>query len=213
MPPTRRKPANASTRNQPTLTFGPPSTKVTKPSVPSQNKKASRKSTQDELKNAPATESVTPEPEAEDVKLESEIVDVKSEPEAIESPRRLAIRKQSAAAQAEGSEAEQQAKKIPEESLRKYWQGKEDERLAPRVHQGEIGFHEKILRHFDLSSQYGPCIGIPRMKRWKRADGLGLKPPMEVLAVLLIEEKKKNNTTAERAFMDGLLTSRLAVNE
>ena len=50
------------------------------------------------------------------------------------------------------------------------------------------------------------------MKRWKRADGLGLKPPIEVLAVLIKEEKNKN-TRAERAFMDGLLTSRLAVNE
>ena len=50
------------------------------------------------------------------------------------------------------------------------------------------------------------------MKRWKRADGLGLKPPIEVLAVLMREEGKGNGT-AERAFMDGLLTSRLAVNE
>ena len=50
------------------------------------------------------------------------------------------------------------------------------------------------------------------MKRWKRADGLGLKPPIEVLAVLMKEEKNKN-MKAERAFMDGLLTSRLAVNE
>lgn len=50
------------------------------------------------------------------------------------------------------------------------------------------------------------------MKRWKRADTLKLKPPVEVLAVLMKEEKVKN-TKAERAFMDGLLTSRLAVND
>jgi DNA polymerase delta subunit 4 len=50
------------------------------------------------------------------------------------------------------------------------------------------------------------------MRRWKRADGLGLKPPIEVLAVLMKEEKG-GNKTVERAFMDGLLTSRLAVNE
>ena len=50
------------------------------------------------------------------------------------------------------------------------------------------------------------------MKRWKRAEGLGLKPPVEVLAVLLKEENSKN-LKAERAFMDGLLTSRLAINE
>ena len=50
------------------------------------------------------------------------------------------------------------------------------------------------------------------MKRWKRAQGLGLHPPIEVLAVLLKEEAAKNGK-AERAFMEGLLTSRLAVNE
>jgi hypothetical protein len=57
------------------------------------------------------------------------------------------------------------------------------------VHQESIPLHEKILRHFDLSSQYGPCIGIPRLTRWRRANGLGLQPPIEVLAVLLREEE------------------------
>jgi hypothetical protein len=47
------------------------------------------------------------------------------------------------------------------------------------------------LRHFDLSSQYGPCIGIPRLARWRRANTLGLEPPIEVLAVLLREEDGK----------------------
>lgn len=58
------------------------------------------------------------------------------------------------------------------------------------VHQGDVHLHEKILRHFDLSSQYGPCIGIPRLDRWKRAFNLGTEPPIEVLAVMLKEEKK-----------------------
>ncbi len=30
-----------------------------------------------------------------------------------------------------------------------------------------------------------PCIGIARIKRWQRAQRLGLNPPVEVLAVLL----------------------------
>lgn len=50
--------------------------------------------------------------------------------------------------------------------------------------------YEKILRHFDLSSEYGPCIGITRLNRWKRAQSLSLNPPIEVLAVLLREEAK-----------------------
>lgn len=71
------------------------------------------------------------------------------------------------------------------------------------MHQQQLSVHEKILRHFDLSSQYGPCVGIPRVRRWKRAEGLGLKPPIEVLAVLLKE--REGGEGKERAFMDGLL--------
>ena len=50
------------------------------------------------------------------------------------------------------------------------------------------------------------------MKRWKRAEKLGLGPPVEVLGVL-VKEERSGNGKAERAFMEGLLTSRLAVNE
>ncbi|CAG7970350.1 unnamed protein product [Penicillium nalgiovense] len=60
---------------------------------------------------------------------------------------------------------------------------------------------EKILRHFDLSSQYGPCVGIARIKRWRRANQLKLNPPIEVLAVLL-----KGKSTKERAHIDELLS-------
>lgn len=95
------------------------------------------------------------------------------------------------------------------------------------VHQENLGLEEKILRHFDLSSQYGvrcpffldvstgdilgleattanvdqPCIGIARLKRWRRANMLKLNPPIEVLAVLL-----KDKTVEERAHMDRLLS-------
>jgi len=51
-----------------------------------------------------------------------------------------------------------------------------------------------------------PCIGIARMKRWQRAQRLGLNPPVEVLAVLLKEEGK-GNAGIERAHMDELLNS------
>ena len=44
------------------------------------------------------------------------------------------------------------------------------------------------------------------MKRWKRADALGMKPPLEVLAVLLREEGMG------RAYVDKLLGGDLALN-
>jgi len=56
------------------------------------------------------------------------------------------------------------------------------------VHQDSLSINEKILRHFDLSSQYGPCIGITRFRRWNRAYRLGLNPPVEVLTVLIRAE-------------------------
>ncbi len=52
-----------------------------------------------------------------------------------------------------------------------------------------------------------PCIGIARLKRWKRANGLGLKPPVEVLAVLL-REMEGGNGKGQRAYVDELMSSR-----
>jgi DNA polymerase delta subunit 4 len=43
------------------------------------------------------------------------------------------------------------------------------------------------------------------MKRWKRAERLGLNPPIEVLAVLLKEETK--GSKVQRAHMDEILNS------
>jgi DNA polymerase delta subunit 4 len=47
---------------------------------------------------------------------------------------------------------------------------------------------------------------MPRMKRWMRADRLGLNPPIEVLAVLRKEETK-GNLGIEKAHMDEILGS------
>lgn len=57
-----------------------------------------------------------------------------------------------------------------------------------------------------------PCIGMARMKRWVRANKLGLNPPIEVLAVLLKEEKK-GNSKIERAYVDELMGSKVGVVE
>lgn len=44
------------------------------------------------------------------------------------------------------------------------------------------------------------------MKRWQRAERLGLNPPIEVLAVLLKEENK-GNSNIETAQMDKILNA------
>ncbi|MCJ1275728.1 hypothetical protein MMC21_003531 [Puttea exsequens] len=197
MPPKRK----SITRSQGTLAFGPHANKITKPtSTPPLHKPKSSPTT---LSKAVTAELSTPSPPPE-AKVEQET--------APETPRTLAIRNQGAEKQAQGSEVEQQARKVSDAQVKRYWRKKEEERIAPRVHQKGLGLDEKVLRHFDLSSQYGPCVGIPRMKRWKRAEVLGLKPPIEVMAVL-VKEEGKGNERVERAFMDELLTSRLTVNE
>ena len=50
------------------------------------------------------------------------------------------------------------------------------------------------------------------MKRWVRADKLGLAPPIEVLAVLLREEQRGNGKI-ERAYVDELMSSKSVVGE
>ncbi len=58
------------------------------------------------------------------------------------------------------SEAEERGGRVSDAQVKRYWKGKEDERIAPRVHQRGLSVHEKILRHFDLSSQYGVSLSI-----------------------------------------------------
>lgn len=103
-----------------------------------------------------------------------------------------------------------QARKISANQIHQYWRNKEAERLAPRVHQQDLSTHEKILREWDMSGQYGPCIGISRLKRWKRANLLKLNPPIEVLAVLFKEMDGDDPAKSQRAHVDELMSSRFA---
>ena len=160
MPPTRRKPSGSAARAQQTLAFGPSANKVTKPSQPaaSGKKKASSAAPTDAERLQKAVADIsTPSPDPED--------EYPPRPEEqLESPRALAIRGQGAAAvkvEDVKREAEEKGSKVSDAQVKRYWKGKEDERISPRVHQQGLGVNEKILRHFDLSSQYGVRF-IPR---------------------------------------------------
>ncbi|KAI1644105.1 DNA polymerase delta, subunit 4-domain-containing protein [Daldinia loculata] len=108
--------------------------------------------------------------------------------------------------QPEKSESELRAAKVTDRQIDQYWRQLERERITKRVHQEGLTQAEKVLRYWDVSSQYGPCVGITRMKRWKRAEKLGLNPPLEVLAVLQKEESK-GTPGIEKAHMDEILNS------
>ncbi|KAH7155102.1 DNA polymerase delta, subunit 4-domain-containing protein [Dactylonectria estremocensis] len=175
------------------------SNKVTK-SVPKDTKNAIMSPTVAKVKvPAPAKEEepatvIIDEPEAKDP--EEQEVDEEDEHEAVPEVEEAPAT----------SEAELRAEQITDAQIKKYWKAIEDQWKSPRVHQQGLSLQEKVLRYFDVSSQYGPCIGTPRIKRWQRAERLGLNPPVEVLAVLLNEENKgvKNINTAH---MDEILNS------
>ncbi|PVG00756.1 hypothetical protein CPB86DRAFT_824121 [Serendipita vermifera] len=60
--------------------------------------------------------------------------------------------------------------------------------ISQTIHtEGETKF-QKILRVFDLSYEYGPCVGVTRLERWERAQAMGLNPPKEVHDILLTQE-------------------------
>ncbi|KAK3489780.1 DNA polymerase delta, subunit 4-domain-containing protein [Neurospora crassa] len=107
------------------------------------------------------------------------------------------------------SEIELRALEIPQSAIDAYWNKIDSARMASTVHKKhtqDLTTGEKVLRYFDVSSHYGPCIGITRLKRWQRAEKLGLNPPLEVLAVLL-KEGEGEDKVKKRAHMDELLNS------
>ncbi|RPD57253.1 hypothetical protein L226DRAFT_536598 [Lentinus tigrinus ALCF2SS1-7] len=57
-----------------------------------------------------------------------------------------------------------------------------------------------ILRVFDLSYEYGPCVGVSRLERWERAHSLGLNPPPEVKEILLTEEGSADTQYTQSVF-------------
>ncbi|KAK7948723.1 uncharacterized protein PG986_009609 [Apiospora aurea] len=138
------------------------------------------------------------EPAKEDIVIDDATVE--SEPE---EPSPVAEKEDEAV---EKTDSELRAENITGRQVDQYWRKLEGERIAKRVHQEDLGLAEKVLRYFDVSSQYGPCVGISRLRRWQRADKLGLNPPPEVLAVLLKEEEK-GTKGVERAHMDTILNS------
>lgn len=134
MPTTRRSTAARGTRGQSTISF---QNKITKP-LPSHAKKANVTTTAATKAKLPASPSVEPDVVDIDLEKEDEQVEVKTEPQV---PTQ--------------SEAELKAAKITDAHIKKYWKSIEENRIAPRVHQGDLSQSEKILRYFDVSSQYG----------------------------------------------------------
>ncbi|KAI4671295.1 uncharacterized protein J4E88_009329 [Alternaria novae-zelandiae] len=192
MAPKRKASGPAAKSQQSTLAFHGTTNRVTKSGVKAQGAK----------KNLL-------EAKLKDVKPET--IDISdTEPTTTEAAIIEQTEQEFKAQEVESTPEEDQARRISDAAIKKYWAAKEKQRRAPRAHQGAISLHEKILREFDMSAHYGPCTGIARLKRWKRAQRLDLDPPIEVLAVLLREQDAgdKDRIAVQRSIVDDILNSK-----
>ncbi|KAJ8473159.1 hypothetical protein ONZ45_g16402 [Pleurotus djamor] len=58
----------------------------------------------------------------------------------------------------------------------------------------------QILRVFDLTYTYGPCAGVSRIDRWKRAKAMGLNPPKEVYEILTTKSASEDPAYSQSVF-------------
>ncbi|KAF1839441.1 hypothetical protein BDW02DRAFT_563985 [Decorospora gaudefroyi] len=195
MPPKRRASGPPAGAQQSTLAFHGATNKVTKSGVKAQDAKKNvlESKTKEVL---PAVVDI-PDTEPTTTTVETDIIQQTEQEEA-------------RAQEVESTPEEDQARRVSDAAIKKYWAAKVRQRKAPRVHQEGLTLHDKILREFDMSGHYGPCTGIARLKRWKRAHRLDLEPPIEVLAVLLREQDAhdKDKVAVQRSIVDTLLHSK-----
>jgi DNA polymerase delta subunit 4 len=141
MPPKRIASGPKAKSHQSTLAFHGTSNKVTKSGNRAQIAKKN-------LIDEPVTKTSTPE--VADVSVTEEAEPSTAEAAIIEQTEQELV-----AQQAKSTPEEDEARKLSEARIKKYWTDKEKKRAAPRVHQEDLTVHEKILREFDMSGQYG----------------------------------------------------------
>lgn len=157
MPATRRSsrgtasPAGAG--KQSTLSFKNKVTKSIKPVGKDTDYKSPARAK--EFKRSPTPEQEQ-EPKSES-QSESKVHDVTSGE--VEQKNKLVVEQEGSK-----SEAEIKAAKVTDKAIEKYWGGIEASRQAKAVHRkhGEgLSTGEKVLRYFDVSSQYGVRVSLP----------------------------------------------------
>jgi len=90
---------------------------------------------------------------------------------------------------------------------RYYAESKERMGGGPLIHaDGQTKIHH-MLRVFDNSMEFGPCVGVTRMERWERAAVLGLKPPIEVRNILLTKQGSEDTRLVHPVFYGGEFVS------
>lgn len=144
MPPKRRVSGPAAKSQQSTLAFHGGANKVTKPGARSQD-------TKKQILSKSAPKAIEPAV----ISLET-VEDTK--PTTVEADIIGQVEKEVAAQKVEIAPEDEAAKRVTDSTIKRYWAAKEKQRLAPRAHQTDISLHEKILREFDMSAQYGVSL-------------------------------------------------------
>ncbi|KAI9094341.1 DNA polymerase delta, subunit 4 [Phlyctochytrium arcticum] len=53
------------------------------------------------------------------------------------------------------------------------------------------------LKSFDLDYKFGPCVGLTRLERWKRAEMLDLDPPKDIYLLLTTPQATHDDALRE----------------
>lgn len=141
MPPKRRVSGPTAKSQQSTLAFHGGANKVTKPGARAQDAKKN-------VLSKSVNKAVKPEV------IELEAVE-ETKPTTVEADIIDQVEKEVAAQKAESNPEDEVARRVTDAAVKQYWASKEKQRLAPRVHQSDLSLHEKVLREFDMSAQYG----------------------------------------------------------
>lgn len=130
MPPTRRKSSAPTAHAQKTLAFGTHSNKVTKPTTAPPTSKP--------LSNSKSSLPAKPSPLISEVSTREEPVDAPQNPKPEHEEISIPAADQGLAFRVSGTkpslhdEFDNQARKVSDAQVKRYWKGKEDERKAPR---------------------------------------------------------------------------------
>lgn len=156
MPATRRSTRSAAAKGasskQSTLSFN---NRVTKHSAAKNTGKdlaAPAKSVEKETAAAAAV--LTPPPTSPPIEKVEEEQPVGEEEEEEEEDTEPAVQ----VSKTKQPDAEIRADRITDAQIKKYWREAEAARIAKRVHQEDLSVGEKVLRYFDISSQYGVSL-------------------------------------------------------
>jgi len=61
---------------------------------------------------------------------------------------------------------------------------------------------DEILRVFDNTEEYGPFVGVTRLRRWQRANRMGLNPPAAVHEILMTKQGQEEDRFRESCLYD-----------